>query len=193
MLIFDISTLASAGGQAVSVVRVVRELAIWAYAHRSDVAFVLYDTKIEAYCQIQPRWTKALVDGSAMVDMSTLPNRDAEKSRLRDRGATFCVYPSLYEGYGLPIVESFRHRKAVLSSSGGALPETVGDLSPCLDPQDEQAWYETLKCWTIDPATRAGTKTPFASGSVIGPGQRRRKHSSASSIRNCDSAGCATR
>ena len=87
MLIFDISTLASAEGQAVGVVRVVRELAIWAYAHRSDVAFVLYDTKIEAYCQIQPRWTKALVDGSAMADMSTLPNRGAEKFRLRDRSS----------------------------------------------------------------------------------------------------------
>jgi len=437
MLIFDISTLASAGGQAVGVVRVVRELAIWAYAHRSDVAFVLYDTKLEAYCQIQPRWTKALVDGSAMVDMSTLPSRGAEKSHLRDRlsgplrtlalwiqhprrraimalerrrltartsaaaqraarlqsallspryrqaltdsfgqrrdllphdmavgapieltqndillfsgsdwgttnvvlirehkrrngfkfailyhdiipllyptfyfssavtafreflhvmvpmadlvivtskrveldlkhyckanglgvpktrivelgadppaaevatngslpgglqpgryalfvstieprkghrllfsvwkrllaegvpqargfklvfvgrrgwlvddlladlaadpcvgdsllvlsgitdaalaalyrGAAFCVYPSLYEGYGLPIVESFRYGKAVLCSSGGALPETVSDLSPCLDPQDEQAWYEALKHWIGDPAPRAG-------------------------------------
>jgi glycosyltransferase involved in cell wall biosynthesis len=72
------------------------------------------------------------------------------------RGAAFCVYPSLYEGYGLPIVEGFRYGKAVLSSSGGALPETVGDLSPCLDPQDEQAWYETLKCWIIEPAARAG-------------------------------------
>ena len=85
MLIFDISTLASAEGQAVGVVRAVRELAIWAYAHRSDVAFVVYDNKLEAYCQIQPRWTKALVDGSAMVDMSTLPSRGAEKSHLRDR------------------------------------------------------------------------------------------------------------
>jgi len=437
MLIFDISTLASAGGQAVGVVRVVRELAVWAFANRSDVAFVVYDNKLEAYCQIQPRWTKALVDGSAMVDMSTLPSRGAEKPHLRDRlsgplrtlalwiqhprrraimalerrrltagtpaaarraerfqsallspryrqaltdsygqrrdllpydmavgapveltqndillfagsdwgitnvaligehkrrsgfkiavlyhdiipllyptfyfssavsafreflhvmvpmtdlvivtskrveldlkhyckanglgvpktrivelgadppaaevatngslpgglqpgryalfvstieprkghrllfsvwkrllaegvpqaqgfklvfvgrrgwlvdgllaelavdscvgdsllvlsgitdaalaalyrGAGFCVYPSLYEGYGLPIVEGFRYGKAVLSSSGGALPETVGDLSPCLDPQDEQAWYETLKCWIIEPAARAG-------------------------------------
>jgi glycosyltransferase involved in cell wall biosynthesis len=72
------------------------------------------------------------------------------------RQSAFCLYPSLYEGYGLPIVEGFRYGKAVLSSSGGALPETVGDLSPCLDPQDEQAWYETLKCWIIEPAARAG-------------------------------------
>ena len=71
------------------------------------------------------------------------------------RGAAFCVYPSLYEGYGLPIVEGFRYGKAVLSSSGGALPEIVSDLSPCLDPQDEQTWYETLKRWITDPAARA--------------------------------------
>jgi hypothetical protein len=33
-------------------------------------------------------------------------------------------------------VEGFRYGKAVLSSSGGAVPEIVGDLSPCLDPLD---------------------------------------------------------
>jgi hypothetical protein len=43
----------------------------------------------------------------------------------------------------------------VLSSSGGALPEIVSNLSPCLDPQDEQTWYETLKRWITDPAARA--------------------------------------
>jgi hypothetical protein len=87
MLIIDISTLASAGGQAVGIVRVVRELALWAYANRSDVAFVVYDSRLEAYCQVQPRWTNALVDGSAMVDMSALPNRVAGQPRLRDRSS----------------------------------------------------------------------------------------------------------
>jgi len=29
-------------------------------------------------------------------------------------------------------------------------------LSICLDPLNEQAWYETLKYWIIDPAARAG-------------------------------------
>ena len=46
-------------------------------------------------------------------------------------GAAFCVYPSLYEGYGLPVIEAFSHGKAVLSSNGGALSELVqGYLLP---------------------------------------------------------------
>jgi len=33
-------------------------------------------------------------------------------------------YPSRYEGYGLPLVEAFRHGKAVLASTGAAVPES---------------------------------------------------------------------
>ena len=68
--------------------------------------------------------------------------------------AAFCVFPSLYEGYGLPIIEGFGYGKAVVASTGGALPEVVGDFSPCLDPHDEQAWFETLKLWIAQPAAR---------------------------------------
>ncbi len=69
--------------------------------------------------------------------------------------AAFCVYPSIYEGFGLPVVEAFSYGKAVIASTGGGLPETVGDFSPCLDPHDEEAWFTALKCWIEDPAARA--------------------------------------
>jgi glycosyltransferase involved in cell wall biosynthesis len=69
--------------------------------------------------------------------------------------AAFCLFPSLYEGYGLPIIEGFRYGKAVLASSAGALAEVVGEFSPCLDPRDEQAWYTMLKRWIQEPAARA--------------------------------------
>jgi glycosyltransferase involved in cell wall biosynthesis len=71
------------------------------------------------------------------------------------RAAAFCVYPSLYEGFGLPIIEAFSHHKAVIASSGGAVPETVGGLCPCLDPTDEDAWFHELKRWIENPDTRA--------------------------------------
>ncbi len=69
--------------------------------------------------------------------------------------AAFCVYPSLYEGYGLPVIEAFSYGKAVITSTGGALPEVVGEFSPCLDPKDEEAWYRTLRGWIEDPSLRA--------------------------------------
>ena len=79
---------------------------------------------------------------------------DEQLSALYD-GAAFCLYPSVYEGYGLPIVEAFSRGKAVLASNGGAIPETVGGLGPCLEPHDEEQWRLALSAWIADPATRA--------------------------------------
>ncbi|MEP7029455.1 MAG: glycosyltransferase family 1 protein [Pseudolabrys sp.] len=79
---------------------------------------------------------------------------DAQLSSLY-KGAAFCLYPSVYEGYGLPVIEAFLRGKAVLASTGGAIPEVVGGLSPCLDPHDEKLWYSMLAQWISDPAARA--------------------------------------
>jgi glycosyltransferase involved in cell wall biosynthesis len=79
---------------------------------------------------------------------------DAEVAALY-RDAAFCLYPSRYEGYGLPAVEAFHYGKAVLASTGGAVPEVVGDFSPCLDPGDGEAWRRTLQTWIENPAARA--------------------------------------
>jgi glycosyltransferase involved in cell wall biosynthesis len=63
------------------------------------------------------------------------------------RDCAFCLYPSRYEGFGLPIVEAFIRGKAVIASTGGAVPETVNGLSPCLDPLDVDAWTALLGEW----------------------------------------------
>jgi glycosyltransferase involved in cell wall biosynthesis len=83
-----------------------------------------------------------------------LPAVDDRTLAALYRGAAFCLYPSLYEGYGLPVFEAFSHGKAVLASNGGALGEIAAELSPLLDPNDEEAWYRALKAWILDPAAR---------------------------------------
>lgn len=82
--------------------------------------------------------------------------RDADDDLLIAlyKSAAFCVYPSMYEGYGLPVIEAFSFGKAVLASTGGALPELVQGFSPCLDPTDELAWYEKMKEWIESPQAR---------------------------------------
>lgn len=75
------------------------------------------------------------------------------------RDAAFCLYPSRYEGYGLPLIEAFLHSKAVLASSGGAVPEVVDGLSPCLDPDDPEAWQGMLAAWIADPLARRPFET----------------------------------
>jgi glycosyltransferase involved in cell wall biosynthesis len=78
---------------------------------------------------------------------------DEELAALYE-GAAFCLYPSTYEGYGLPVVEAFFHGKAVLASTGGAIPELVGSFSPCLGCNDEEAWYRAIKDWIERPSAR---------------------------------------
>jgi glycosyltransferase involved in cell wall biosynthesis len=75
------------------------------------------------------------------------------------RAAAFCVYPSLYEGFGLPLVEAFARGTPVIASSGGALAEVAAGFAPTLDPRAEAAWRETLARWISDPAARAPFET----------------------------------
>ena len=58
--------------------------------------------------------------------------------------AEFCLYPSLYEGWGLPVAEALLHGKLVLSSGKASLPEVGLDLVKYLDPTDAHAWAECI-------------------------------------------------
>jgi len=97
--------------------------------------------------------------GRDLLILSGVADRDLAQLY---RNAAFTVLPSLYEGYGLPVVESFRHGKAVLASTGGALKEVVGGFSPCLDPRDEAAWLAAMRRWITDPAARAPYEAAIA-------------------------------
>jgi len=55
------------------------------------------------------------------------------------RGAKATLFPSLYEGFGLPVLESMALKTAVLTSTGGALPEVSGDATLSVDPYDTAA------------------------------------------------------
>lgn len=51
------------------------------------------------------------------------------------RGAEFLVMPSLYEGFGLPVLEAMRYGVPSLVSEGGSLAEVAGDSGLLVDPQ----------------------------------------------------------
>ncbi|MBZ9734872.1 glycosyltransferase family 4 protein [Mesorhizobium sp. CA18] len=84
-----------------------------------------------------------------------LDNVDDGTLSLLYRNSAFCVYPSLYEGYGLPPVEALAYGKALIASTGGAIAEVVGSSGLCLDPLDIEGWENAMREWITSPAARA--------------------------------------
>ncbi|WP_438852598.1 glycosyltransferase family 4 protein [Brevundimonas nasdae] len=114
---------------------------------------------VEAYLASGSRTPLVLIGGKAWLDegetaLLNQVKRDggpsAERIRQYDympfsmlisliRGAKATLFPSLYEGFGLPVLESMALSTAVLTSTGGSLPEVAGDAAVVVDPYDVQA------------------------------------------------------
>jgi glycosyltransferase involved in cell wall biosynthesis len=75
---------------------------------------------------------------------------DAELAWLYHHAA-FTVYPSLYEGWGLPVAESLARGKFCLASNASSLPEAGGAWAEYLDPMDAQAWEDRLAWFMAHP------------------------------------------
>jgi glycosyltransferase involved in cell wall biosynthesis len=60
---------------------------------------------------------------------------DAELARLY-RGARVVAYPSLYEGFGIPVLEAMACGAPVVTSAGGAMEEVAGGAAVLVDPLD---------------------------------------------------------
>lgn len=60
-------------------------------------------------------------------------------------GAHLLLFPSLYEGFGLPVLESMASGTPVILSNSSALPEVAGDAGTYIDPQDERACAEAIQ------------------------------------------------
>lgn len=60
------------------------------------------------------------------------------------RHATALTFPSRYEGFGMPVLETMTQGRAVLASDIAALPEVVGQGGLLLDPDDPQAWADEM-------------------------------------------------
>jgi glycosyltransferase involved in cell wall biosynthesis len=70
------------------------------------------------------------------------------------RGALALAYPSVYEGFGLPILEAMSLSVPVLTSNRGAMLEVAGDAAMLVDPQSKEQMAEALARLLGDAALR---------------------------------------
>jgi glycosyltransferase involved in cell wall biosynthesis len=68
------------------------------------------------------------------------------------RSARAVLFPSLYEGFGLPALEAIQLGTPVIGSSAGSVPEVVGDGGLLVDPYDTSAIAQALRALDADDA-----------------------------------------
>jgi glycosyltransferase involved in cell wall biosynthesis len=130
-------------------------------------------TLIEAYAQLRQRYgikEKLVLAGSkgwlydtifARVQELNLTNEvifpgfvaDAEQT-LWYHAASVFAYPSLYEGFGIPVAEALACGIPVVTSNISSLPEAGAGLALCVDPHDVAALSEALYRAITDPILR---------------------------------------
>jgi glycosyltransferase involved in cell wall biosynthesis len=71
--------------------------------------------------------------------VSWLGHVDDERLAALYRGARCVAFPSLYEGFGIPVLEAMACGAPVLTSAGGACEEVAGDAAVLVDPLDVAA------------------------------------------------------
>ncbi|MDP3674457.1 MAG: glycosyltransferase family 1 protein [Novosphingobium sp.] len=79
---------------------------------------------------------------------------DMAVADLFERADAF-VFPSLKEGFGLPILEAFHHATPLLAAAAPAIPEVAGDAALFFDPHDVDSMCAALVRFYDEPALAA--------------------------------------
>lgn len=84
----------------------------------------------------------------------SVPAVDESTLRRAYRAADVLLFPSLYEGFGLPVLEAFASGLPVVTSGAGGLREVGGDGVRVVESRDPSAYVDALRDLAADPAAR---------------------------------------
>src|SRR5262249_16953154 len=106
-------------------------------------------------CRIEPGELASMrsrLRGLGIADRVHFPGfvSDTDLIRLYQTCELF-VFPSLYEGFGLPVAEAIASGAPVISSNSSSLPEPVRDPAALFDPRDEDSIRAALERSLTDP------------------------------------------
>ena len=94
-----------------------------------------------------------LLDAAGVIRLPYLPAADL---RALQAGARAVLFPTLAEGFGLPIVEAMALGTPVLTSHAGATAEVAGGAALLVDPTDVAGIADAIRSLDADEALRAG-------------------------------------
>jgi glycosyltransferase involved in cell wall biosynthesis len=100
----------------------------------------IFETIQRLHLESQVRW----LDYVSFEDLPALLN-----------GAHLLVFPSLYEGFGLPPLEAMSCGTPVIASNSTSLPEVVGDAGILVDPEQVGDLAAAIRCVLTDHTLRA--------------------------------------
>ncbi len=124
---------------------------------------------VEAFAQVPPPWELHLAGsmGYGAEEVLAAIERSPHRERIRLPGylspeqleaayaeAAIFAFPSLDEGFGIPVLEAMAHGLPVVTSNRSALPEAAGGAAWLIDPEDTEAWGAALRELTADLALR---------------------------------------
>lgn len=101
------------------------------------------------------RHLKALVKRLGLEERVAMPGLIADKDLpALYAGARVFAFPSLYEGFGLPVLEALASGVPVACSSATSLPEVTSDAALLLEPTDPSDWAEGIRRLLSDEPLR---------------------------------------
>lgn len=117
----------------------------------SDIPLVVlgngssYKKKVKAYLDANGLTSRVLF----LNEQVRLSNGDLP---LLYQGALALIYPSIFEGFGIPILEALLSRTPVITSSGSCFAETAGDAALYIDPLDPHTIATAMREVTSNPS-----------------------------------------
>jgi glycosyltransferase involved in cell wall biosynthesis len=98
---------------------------------------------------------RTIVDRGLSEFVRLLGYVEAEDLVALYNAATALVYPSVYEGFGLPVVEAMACGRPVIAADTSSLPEVVGSAGLLVDPFDVSAIAAAMERLIADPRLAA--------------------------------------
>lgn len=102
----------------------------------------------------EPEIRRLKLDPKIFSNVIHFQNMDDEGLAWLYQNSMFTVYPSFYEGWGIPVGESLAYGRVCIASSSSSMPEVGKGLCLHIDPYDFKGWHDAISAMIKDPAIR---------------------------------------